>query len=140
MYTPTLGPPPNCIPLISSPMCSRSVRFPPRKTPSAHADHSQRDQEHIRHHVFKLTNHKRREDEIHSKHLSKQIRRHLSDKDGEADHDVASDSTEEDLMPLEVPSGRRGGLDKVGDGSRSESRVSDEDGSEKERAGEVTKD
>lgn len=55
--------------------------------------HSERNQEHVRNNVFKLTDDKRRKDEIHSKHLSKQIRRHLSDEHGEADHDVASDST-----------------------------------------------
>jgi len=43
-------------------------------------------------------------------------------------------------MPLKVSSGRRRGLDEIGYGTRGESRVSDEDGSEEERPGEVTKD
>ena len=121
-----------CAPPISTVVASRPSN-PPRPN-------SQRNQKHIRHNVFKLTDDKRRKDEIHSKHLSKQIRSHLSDEHGEADHDVASDPTKEDLMPFEVSSGGSGGFDKVGYGSRGEPRVSNEDGSEEEGSGEVPKD
>lgn len=100
--------------------------------------HTQGDDEHVGDDVLELGDDESGQDEIDPKDLSYEVTTHLGDENGEADHDVTPDTSEEDLVPFQGPSGSGGVGDKRLYGPRGESRVPDEDGAEEEGACQVS--